>query len=123
MILCIIGTAVDKDAASELLKALQPIASDWDLFGEQIGIPKHEVDRISADVGAAPNRVSKCLSDAMKWWLNNSPNPTYEMITKTLEGPVVPNRQLAKDITENFMGKTNYARLIRKWCDCRCMLI
>ena len=89
------------------MRALHPIASSWDLFGQQIGIPKHEVDTIGVNVGTAPNRVSKCLSNAMTWWLNNSPNPTYEKIIDALEGPVVSNRHLAGEIREKFIGKIN----------------
>ena len=89
------------------MAALQPVAAGWELFGEQIGISKHEVNRIGANVGATPSRVSKCLSDAMTWWLNNSPNPTYEKIIDALEGPVVSNRHLAREIREKFIGKIN----------------
>ena len=108
-ILHILGTPVERgpDAVAQLVRALHPIASSWDLFGQQIGIPKHEVDIIGVDVGAAPNRVSKCLSNAMTWWLNTSTNPTYEKIIDALEGPVVSNRHLAGEIREKFIGKIN----------------
>ena len=123
-ILHILGTPVERDTVVRLVTALHPIAASWNLFGEQIGIPKDEVDRIGVNVGEAPNRVSKCLSDAMTWWLNNNPNPTYEKIIDVLEGTVVSNRHLAGEIREKFIGKINYAiPLIRKWCNCHCMLI
>ena len=108
-ILHILGTPVEEGKIAQLVTALQPIAPSWDLFGEQIGIPKDEIDKIGTSVGAAPNRVSKCLSDAMTWWLNNSHNPTYEKIIDALEGPVVSNRRLAGTIREKFIGKTNCA--------------
>ena len=91
------------------MAALQPIAARWESFSEQIGIPKYEVDKIGASVGAGSDRVSKCLSDAMTWWLNNSPNPTYENIIDVLEGPVVTVKRLAGEIREKFIGKINCA--------------
>ena len=86
------------------MKILNPIAANWELFAVQIGVPKQEVDSISASIGPVPKRASKCLIEAIAWWLNNDSYPSCKKIVAVLRGTVLPNRDVAKHLVAEFEG-------------------
>ena len=86
------------------MTVLYPVAANWELFTEQIGVPKYEVDTISASIGPVPNKATKCLNEAMSWWLANDPCPSRKKIAEVLRGNVVPYRELAKHFEADSQG-------------------
>ena len=106
----VLGKRVKKEALSELLNLLSPVAHNWDLFVQQIGVPPTQI----ADIKAAtpqtgPSDLYKCFTQALEWWVANHDNPTYESMIGTLDpefGKATPvmNRILASELRE-FMAK------------------
>ena len=95
-----------KEALPQLLNLLSPVAHNWDLFAQQIGVPPTQISQIQADSNYA---VYKCLIRALEWWEANHDNPVYESMIAVLDpgiGKVTPvmNRALASKLRE-FMAK------------------
>ena len=96
-----------EEALPELLNILYPVACNWELFAQQIGVPFDHISHIkAANPQAGP---SYCFSHALKWWQSNLDSPVYEIIIDVLDpgiGKVTPamNRACAKEVRE-FMAK------------------
>ena len=102
-----IGTQVKDEAFPELLNILYPVASKWELFVQQIGVPHVQITHIKAANPLADPSI--CLSHALKWWQSNHDSPVYEIIIDVLDpgiGEVTPamNKAVAKKVRE-FMAK------------------
>ena len=54
-----------------LLDVLQKV-TDVDDLGLQLGVPKHELDKIRQDCHTMEEQKRQVL----QWWLNHTPNPT-----------------------------------------------
>ena len=81
------------------MNVLNPISPDWDLFSRQIGVPKVEIAKIkAANAVARPTQVSRCLTDAMDWWVENDPRPTYKKMVEALKGPSIGKKKLAEKV-------------------------
>ena len=96
---------------------LYPVAANWELFAVQIGIPKYEVDVISASIGPVPSKASKCLNQAISWWLANDPCPSCKKIAEVLRGNVVHHRDLANSFEAECQGGIAgiVDRKMKKW--------
>ena len=102
-----IGTQVKDEAFPELLNILYPVASKWESFAQQIGVPFVQLTHIKAANPQADPSI--CLSHALKWWQSNHDSPVYEIIIDVLDpgiGKVTPamNKALAKKVRE-FLAK------------------
>ena len=51
-----------------------------DNLGLHLGVPKHELDKITQDVYTTDGRKMKML----QWWLDHTLNPIWEMVTSAL---------------------------------------
>lgn len=81
------------------MNILNPISPDWDLFSRQLGVPKVEIAKIkAANTVGRPTEVIRCLTDAMDWWVENDPRPTYKKVIEVLKGPAIGKRKLAEKV-------------------------
>ena len=93
-----------------LLTLLSPVIHSWDVFVQQIGVPADKVLEIqTVNAHTSPSWLYTCLIKALRWWVDNYPNPTYEMIIAVLDPEVgqttpIMNRTLASEVKE-FMAK------------------
>ena len=62
-----------------LLDVLQKV-TDVDNLGLHLSVSKHELDKIRQDFYTTDERKMKML----QWWLDHTPNPTWEMVTSAL---------------------------------------
>ena len=101
-----------KNALPKLLNLLSPVASSWDLFAQQIGVPVAQISLIMAanpQTGLNYLYMYKSFTQALEWWVANHNNPVYESMIAVLDpgiGKVTPviNRALASELRE-FMAK------------------
>ena len=105
------GTLVKNEALLRLQNLLSTMEPSWDIFTQQIGVPNIVVTRIqTTHARTSPNWQSTCFTEALKWWVANHRNPTYEVIIAVLdpkEGEMNPimNRALAKKVREFMAGE------------------
>ena len=62
-----------------LVDILQKV-TDVDDLGLHLGVPKHELDEIRQDFSTTKERKKEML----QFWLNHTPNPTWERVTTAL---------------------------------------
>lgn len=74
------------------------------MFARQLGVPHDQTNLITANVGNVPDRIMKCLDEMINWWITNStPDPSLKAVIEVLEGPVVTNRALAREIKKHLI--------------------
>ena len=110
LLLRTLGTRVEEKVLPKLVSLLSPVVHSWALFAMQIGVPLVQVSQIrAANPPSGPSDLYICFTQALEWWVNNHPNPTYEAIIAILDpemgqtGPVM-NRALASQV-KRFMAK------------------
>ena len=62
-----------------LVDVLQKV-TDVDNLGLHLGVPKHKLDEIRQDFHTTEERKREML----QFWLNHTPNPTWERVTTAL---------------------------------------
>ena len=110
LLLRTLGTRVKEKALPKLVSLLSPVVHSWALFAIQIGVPIVQVSQIkAANPQSGPSDLYICFIQALEFWVNNHPNPTYEAIIAILDpkmGQTTPvmNRDLASQV-KGFMAE------------------
>ena len=89
---------VDQHDVGALTFLLQPIAANWDLFLGQLGVPDAKRKGIATDNRGSGSDCKSCLVNGLRKLATSGRPPTYGSIAAVLDGSVIPNKPLAREI-------------------------
>ena len=109
-----------KPQLNDLCTLLAPTAPKYSAIGTVLKVPMSELGLLPLPAYHPDN-----LSQTLQWWLNNGERPDInspDNIISVIDGPVVQNYQVAKNIRKFIKSKLYYnmqhiSRLIRCFID------
>ncbi len=81
-------------ALAELVDLLTPVASKWYNLGVELKATSGQLDNIQGRDGS----VTYCFIRMLVDWLNSDPDPSQRKVIAALQGPVMGENYLAKQL-------------------------
>ena len=91
----------------DLMDCLNKINNKWPEIGIALNVSKNDIDSIKEE---HPNNTRR-LGAVLQIWMDRDQSVTWQAVIEALEGPIVDNPRIAREIKE-FLASTGKLNVI-----------